>query len=606
MLKHILRTAGIFFALIAIAFVANSTTIIPRANAAPDFATDRYIVKAKSAADVASLSADLTAAGSKVNVIAPALNLMVVSTMGKTSQAALAADARVVNAGRDQIQRLVRPSMQKELFGKAFTTERKLDKIKVNARPNAHAPDFAPLAFAADPSFNFGGLMWSMYAVGAPKVWSEFDFTGTPEVLAGVADTGLDYTHIDLADNVVSVQDFTYLEDPFNLCTLIGGFSDQDLANQFGGPANGDWNGHGSWIGGNIAGVANGTGINGLAPSVKLVALKISGWCGAAWDSEIMAAMITGADMGVDVINISFGGYLDRSDPQANFIWNQYRDVVRYSRTKGTAIVSAAGNEHVRIGKQGKVLSHGSLTTPGDDLVDLFGLYENPAGIPGVVMVSSLGNIVNASSASCPPGTEGSSTDFNATCKPLSDAHQQTGVNRASQLSYFSNYGPRVDVSAPGGARKFNLPYWDRGGTPGFPYTDADGTNVWESFSTTSNWALEIPCFDLSDLPGFTSDCYTSIQGTSMASPHAAGVLALIISARPDLRKTPKALIQQMESTAVQITRSRTRVLSATDTSAADLTGDPCPTGYCHLGGDFVSDSDAYGKGMVNAYNGVQ
>jgi hypothetical protein len=40
----------------------------------------------------------------------------------------------------------------------------------------------------------------------------------------------------------------------------------------------------------------------------------------------------------------------------------------------------------------------------------------------------------------------------------------------------------------PGGARKFNLPVYDRGGTPGFPYTpEADGTKVWEDFSTTSN-----------------------------------------------------------------------------------------------------------------------
>jgi subtilisin family serine protease len=175
-----------------------------------------------------------------------------------------------------------------------------------------------------------------------------------------------------------------------------------------------------------------------------------------------------------------------------------------------------------------------------------------------------------------------------------------------NHLAYYSNYGPRINVTAPGGARKFNLPVWDRGGTPGFPVTDADGTFVWQAFSTTSNWGIGVPCYDLSAIPGFTDDCYTSIQGTSMSSPHAAGVLALIASARPDLRKTPKALIKVMESTATELKRNRTEVISATDTSPGDLSGIACPTGYCHLGGPFISDSDAFGKGMVNAYNGVQ
>jgi hypothetical protein len=39
--------------------------------------------------------------------------------------------------------------------------------------------------------------------------------------------------------------------------------------------------------------------------------------------------------------------------------------------------------------------------------------------------------------------------------------------------------------------------------------------------------------------------------------------------------------------------------LSATDTSAADLTGNLCPGGYCHLGGSPISDNDAYGNGLV-------
>ena len=96
-----------------------------------------------------------------------------------------------------------------------------------------------------------------------------------------------------------------------------------------------------------------------------------------------------------------------------------------------------------------------------------------------MVDVSSTGRVVNPSSASCPPGTVGDPGDpdadppvapnFEATCKPASDPHQAAGPGRQNQLAYYSNYGPRIDIAGPGGARKFNLPNYDRGGTEGFP-----------------------------------------------------------------------------------------------------------------------------------------
>ena len=85
------------------------------------------------------------------------------------------------------------------------------------------------------------------------------------------------------------------------------------MANLFGGPPTTDWNGHGSWIGGNIAAALNGPATNGIAPNVGLVALKISGWCGSAYDSTILAAFAFAyaADAGIDVVSASFGGFLD-------------------------------------------------------------------------------------------------------------------------------------------------------------------------------------------------------------------------------------------------------------------------------------------------------
>ena len=213
-----------------------------------------------------------------------------------------------------------------------------------------------------DPAFSLRGLMWNIDRIDAPDAWKTT--LGRQSVTVGVADTGLDYTHSELDGKVVHVEDFTLADDP-PLCKTFFGQSDAELAAQYGGPADGDWNGHGSWIGGNIAGALDGVGINGIAPKVSLVALKISQWCGSAYDSTILSAFQYAADHGINVCRISFGGYLDRSDPDQDAIYHQYVQTVAYARSKGTVIVAAAGNEHTRIGAGGRVISHGHLWTPG-------------------------------------------------------------------------------------------------------------------------------------------------------------------------------------------------------------------------------------------------
>ena len=553
----------------------------------------RYLVLARSAADLGALRAKAVADGARVVRTIPQINAMVVRASAAT-KGRLAADSRAKGVATD---RLTAPdTVDRAKPDLSAPGLRSAQRIAAKAAASAKAAGINP-----DPAWDYKGLLWDYRRMGLPAGWKKT--AGSPAVTVGVADTGLDYTHVELASKVVRVFDFTVLEGEEPICKTLFGQSDQDLAAQFGGPANGDWNGHGSWIGGNIAAALNGTGTNGIAPKVKLVALKISQWCGFSSTAAELAAFTTAADLGIDVVNLSFGGYLDPADPESAVAFQAYADAIAYARGKGTLIVGSGGNAHVRIGANGRITSHGQLTAPGttpEDFVDLYGYYRVPTGPPGALVVSATGNLVNEPSATCPPGT---ADNANATCKPACDAHQPFGVGKRDQLAYYSNYGPRIDVAAPGGARKFNLPAGDRGGTPGFPVTADDLTNAWQTFSTTSNWAVEIPCYTFTTGSGFPpGQCYSTIQGTSMAAPHAAAAVALIASEHTGLRHRPGALVARLKARARSV-HNTTPPVSATDTSPADLTGVACPTGFCHLGGPAITDRNAYGAGLAYVAN---
>src|SRR5262249_29397216 len=99
--------------------------------------------------------------------------------------------------------------------------------------------------------------------------------------------------------------------------------------------------------------------------------------------------------------------------------------------------------------------------------------------------------------------------------------------------------------------------------------------------------------------------CYSTIQGTSMSTPHVSGVLALIVSSNRDLRGKTDRLVQILKNSATKITGNKTAPVDPHDTRPGDLTGIACPTGYCHLGGPAVSDAEAYGAGLVDARRAV-
>ncbi len=561
---------------LAAAIVAGVVTAVlpvaaPPATARPARPAGRYVVRASSPADLVALRSQLRASGAVVDDDLGPVQGLVVELSGAAADV-LAGNAGVATLARSGPRMLSRPE------GPAVPIGPGLERRSLGA---------------ADPASSRSGLMWNLDRIGAARANTVTRGRG---VTVAVVDTGLDPTHRELQGRLAGQVD---LSDPA-VCRDAYGETDADLAARYGGPVTGDWNGHGTWMAGTIAANLDGVGVNGIAPEVQLLDLKISQWCGAAADDAILGALVYAADHGVDVVSIAFGGYLDRTDPEQDALYRTYADVVAYARSKGTLVVASAGNEHVRLGAGGRVLSHGQLAAPGEVLDDLFGRYSVPGGVTGVMTVAATNNVVAPSARGCRVAVG----DLDAVCKPSTDRHQPSGVGRTDQLAYYSNYGPRIDIAAPGGARKFNVPAADGGGTWGFPWTRADGFAAFGAFSITSNWAaFDIPCFTHVGV-GYPDQCYTTIQGTSMAAPHVAAVAALIVATNRSLRGRPAAVVEVLVANAASATNT-TPALSATDTSPGDRTGVACPSGYCHLGGRAIADAEAYGAGVVDAARAV-
>jgi lantibiotic leader peptide-processing serine protease len=528
----------------------------------------RFLVIARNGADGEVASQAIADAGAIAEDTLPQLAAVTVQADSKTATK-LAGDRRVMLA-RARIRALSVPDHKTE------TARYRREPLRIS-----------------DPANKVDGLFWNLAAVKADQ--ANRRTLGNADVVVGVLDTGIDADHSELRGKVAGQFDAT-ADAAVPVCKTIFGYSDADNAAEFGGPANTDWNGHGTWMAGTLAANLDGAGMNGIAPNISLYDFKVSEWCGYTTDDTILSAIVTAADLGIDVLSISFGGYLDRSNAEEDALYKAYVAAVEYARSKGMLLVSAAGNDHVRIGEGGRVMSHGSLTTPGEEFIDRFGQYLVPAGIPGVLMVSATTNVTDAAKPEC--DTEPSDPD--ATCKRITDAHQPIGVGRTNQLAYYSNYGPRVDIAAPGGARRFNLPAADGGGGGGFPATMDVGTNAFFAFSVTSNWSLSVPCTVFEEGPFVTGECYASQQGTSMAAPAVAGIAALVVSVRPELRRNPDAITKVLKFSARQAS-NLTPPLSAYDRSPGDATGIACDSGFCHLGGQRITAKDAYGAGIVNA-----
>ena len=154
--------------------------------------------------------------------------------------------------------------------------------------------------------------------IDAPEAWAMT--TGSSAVKVAVIDSGIDYTHPDLAGNYIGGYDFfTGDDDPM------------------------DDHGHGTHVSGTIAAAMNNLtgdpaaeeGVVGVAPGVRLLGYKVCGVNGSCSDFAIQQAIAEAIAQGAKVINMSLG-QVEWSDT--------LNDAVQDAWNAGLVIVAGSGN----------------------------------------------------------------------------------------------------------------------------------------------------------------------------------------------------------------------------------------------------------------------
>jgi hypothetical protein len=168
------------------------------ASAGPKGASGRYLVVARSSADYASLRAKAVKEGARVLRDLPQAKTIVVDAPA-AARTSLAADRRTLGVARDRLRRLPIDRSARNLADPGL---RGATQLKAKAPAAAKASGINP-----DPAFDYKGLLWDYRRIGLPKGWKTT--AGSRKVTVGVADTGLDFTHRELAPKVKRVIDFT-------------------------------------------------------------------------------------------------------------------------------------------------------------------------------------------------------------------------------------------------------------------------------------------------------------------------------------------------------------------------------------------------------------
>src|SRR5437588_5146212 len=306
---------GVPLALVALVtgFSPLTATVAARAGT-----MQNYIVLYSASAVPADAAASLAKAGGTLVYQYPQIGVAIVRSDSTAFRANLLKDTRVDGASATA----------------AFATRIQND---IGSASDASAPAAGPVRNApATDADTFSALQWDMRQIHTPEAHAITG--GSPSVLVGDIDTGIDFTHPDLQPNI----------DIADSANCLSGAPVPGLAAQ-------DGNGHGTHTAGTIAAAANGLGIVGVAPNVRIAGIKAgTDVNGFFFPEAVVCAFMWAGTHHMDVTNNSYFAdpfyYNCPNDPDLRFhaqeraILRAESRAIRFAQNRGVAVVAALGN----------------------------------------------------------------------------------------------------------------------------------------------------------------------------------------------------------------------------------------------------------------------
>jgi len=195
----------------------------------------------------------------------------------------------------------------------------------------------------------YAAYQWDIRRIGADAAWAA-GASGSHDTVVAIIDTGVDFSHPDLAPNFV-----------YAACMQIAGPCAPGTFTHW----------HGTHVAGTVAAAFGGGRAVGVGPNLGLAGYQVfeAGGSGA-YDFPIWWAIMDAANQGFEVINMSLGGYEIFAGGSGAASWTAWNRVINYAVQHGVTVVASAGNEEVDV--------NGSI-------------FHLPGDLPGIINVSATG-----------------------------------------------------------------------------------------------------------------------------------------------------------------------------------------------------------------------